>query len=56
VIVELDTESLELTEQCREDALRVSDKVSKDKFFRDYGILSSLFSKIRGHAANTIIP
>ncbi|KAL3608820.1 hypothetical protein FPOAC2_03831 [Fusarium poae] len=45
VIVELDQDCLELTKECRRDALAVSDTKSKDKFFRDYGtIFASQFT------------
>ncbi|TGO07896.1 hypothetical protein BTUL_0239g00060 [Botrytis tulipae] len=39
VVVELDQDSLELTDECRRDALRVCDRDSKERFFRDYGML-----------------
>ena len=42
VIVELDQDCLELTAECRRDALAVSDSKSKDKFFEDYGKNSRL--------------
>lgn len=42
VIVELDQDCLELTKECRRDALAVSDRNSRDKFFRDYGMNSRL--------------
>lgn len=45
MVIELDPDSLELTDQCYKDARRVSDRASKDKFYRDYGINHSVLEK-----------
>ena len=37
VVVELDYDDLELTDECKKDASKVTDKISKDRFFRNYG-------------------
>ncbi|KAJ4302029.1 hypothetical protein N0V88_002162 [Collariella sp. IMI 366227] len=36
-VIEFDTDTLELTEQCRQDALKVATTAARDKFFREYG-------------------
>ncbi|KAJ4367759.1 hypothetical protein N0V86_009881 [Didymella sp. IMI 355093] len=39
VVIELDPECLELTNECRLDAMRVTDEISKARFFRNYGTI-----------------
>ena len=41
VVIELDQDSMELTDECRRDILRISDLAGRDKFFRNYGMLFS---------------
>ncbi|KAK3901382.1 hypothetical protein C8A05DRAFT_34939 [Staphylotrichum tortipilum] len=38
-VLELDPDTLELTDQCRADALKVTSTAARDKFFRDYGTI-----------------
>ncbi len=35
-VLELDPDTLELSDQCRADALKVTSTAGRDKFFRDY--------------------
>ncbi|KZF19536.1 hypothetical protein L228DRAFT_241750 [Xylona heveae TC161] len=37
VVVELDPDCLQLTAQCRKDAMNVSDEAGRDKFYKKYG-------------------
>ncbi|POR33790.1 Uncharacterized protein TPAR_06008 [Tolypocladium paradoxum] len=38
-VIELDPSCLELTEQCKGDAMKVTDKAARDRFYRQYGVI-----------------
>jgi hypothetical protein len=38
-VIEFDTDTLELTEQCRRDALNVTTTAARDRFWREYGTI-----------------
>jgi hypothetical protein len=38
-VIEFDTDTLELTEQCRRDALNVTTTATRDRFWHEYGTI-----------------